>query len=158
MRMDEALGQVVFLLTTLSSAVMMLATPDMFPALRQMQVPESVHVVIYTDMQMMGACVLGSVAGAALSILMFPGSNPDKTGPQWRREDAIKFLCALIGGVGFAPMIMRVASIPHDLTYLVPLSIATAFFFVTSVHKLMPLMERTVGEWLETLFTKFFGK
>lgn len=163
MRIDEAMGQLIWLLSTLASAVMMLATPDMFPGISRAAVvgsvqADTVHVVIYTDMQMLGACVLGSLAGAALSILLFPGGSPDKTAPYLRREDAVKFLCSMVGGVGFAPMIMRIGGIPHDLTYLIPISIGVAFFFVTSVHKLMPLMERTIGTWLESVFTKFFGK
>lgn len=111
-------------------------------------------VVVMENAILRLACTIGSLLGALLSILLFPTKS--ETGGV--REIAAKFLAASVAGVLFTPILMRSMAITIDLDHLIAMSGFIAFTSVTVLHKSIPLLETTVGDWFVKFFERVFGK
>lgn len=94
---------------------------------------------IWDKSQLRIFCILGSLAGAFLSIALFP---PKDGGTNMQRKLAIKFLASGICGVLFTPMFIRWMGLKVDVDSVLCISGIVAISGVSIVSSIMPAIER----------------
>jgi len=156
MRVEETLLTLMFFSTALFSGLMTTYTtqPLTVPQIEQ-QTSEEIEksVVLYENVTLRSACIIGSIMGAFLSVITSPC-----IGPYAPREMALRFLGSLICGVLFTPALMRASNIYMDYDFIMAVSGIVSFLAVTIIHKALPVLESKVPAGIQELYKRIFGK
>lgn len=97
------------------------------------------EIVILENFKLASWCVVGAMAGAFLSIFIFP---PEGSAKAITRKLAFKFAVSLVGGVLLTPAGVRSLGYPTDPDYLFFAAGIAAFTSVSLLHRVTPKVEQ----------------
>jgi hypothetical protein len=103
-------------------------------------VMRAVHMNVMDDASLRLVCIMGSIGGALISVLLYPLPRT--------KELIAKLVVSVIAGVMFTPMVVRWLNLSRDTDTLLFASCAVALLGYTSLQIIVPLAHKWVGGWL----------
>lgn len=140
----ESTGILAGVLTTVFAAALALVTPEVVSDPGTVVITSEVlEILAHKTLRLY--CLIGAVMGGLICIAITGGGTV--------REMAWKWLTGVCSGIVFTPLIIRWAGIHPGIDYIVGASAIVAILAWTSLHKLVPIVDR----WLLRRVRKLVG-